>query len=75
MAKQDSDAPSADLVLESGGRQGSAWSVGCVGWPRTATVSSGLPAPPPAAVVGLVIAAEMPPQRLHRWSTQGNDRS
>jgi hypothetical protein len=40
MAMQDSDAPSADLVLESGGVKGSAWSVECVGWPRTATVSS-----------------------------------
>ena len=65
MAKQDSDTPSADLVLESGGRQGSAWSVGCVGWPRTATVSSGLPALPPAPVVDSVrrrdAAAAAPP--------------
>lgn len=64
MAEQNSDEPSADLVLEGGGVKG----VGLVGalsvlaehgygFQRVAGTSAG-------AVVGALIAAGMPPQRV-----------
>jgi NTE family protein len=65
MVKQNSDAPSADLVVEGGGVKG----IGLVGalcvlaengyqFQRVAGTSAG-------AVVGSLIAAGMPPQRVH----------